>query len=243
MKIKTIIVEDEKNNREVLANFIGQYCPDIEIAEQCASFQEGLLAIREKKPSLVFMDIRLSDGNGIDLLDIAGKSDFEIIFTTAYQEYAVDVINKFGNRVSQYILKPISIKQLVQAVENAKGNIERKSENIFGTLSKDNILIPLEEGVRILKRNEVVFIAAEGAYSKIILQNAKPIVLARNLSKFKYLEEDPDFMRIHNSHIINMQHVKMYMRGSGGSVVMSDGTRLPVSRNKKLPFLDRLGEA
>lgn len=253
--IRTVIIDDEAKSRKLLKNLLGSYCENIELVGEADSVQTGLTLIKEKKPNLVFLDIVLQDENGFDILKQIDSINFEIIFTTAHNEYAIKAI-----RVSalDYLLKPLNIDELVQAVEKVQEKMESESADKENeplvnfienqkTLNKSvhKIGVPTLTGLDFIQMEDIIFCRAEGNYTHITLKN-KDIVVTRTLKEFEELLSDYNFLRIHRSYLINLDHILKYNRthqlpdveGDGGSVTLSNNLEVPVSREKRKTLLD-----
>lgn len=243
--MKAVIIDDEKDSREVLANYIGKYCPDIVVCGFGESVETGLRAIKEHEPQIVFLDIEMPYGNGFDLLDRARDYSFETIFVTAFDHYAMQALNQSA---AYYLLKPIDIEELIKAVEKIKH--ERLSENYTqhskvllnnlnaNTSASQKIMLPTLEGFEIVDINSIVYCEAEDNFTKFYFEHGKPLLICRTLKYFEEILTSFGFIRIHRSHLINPQFVIRYSKGKGGYVTMKNERELEVSSNKKKEFLD-----
>jgi two-component system LytT family response regulator len=244
--INAVIVDDEKNCRDTLSSLLEKNCPQINNIAQCKSVNEGINCIRRLKPELVFLDVEMPDGTGFNLLDQIGEINFEVIFTTAYEQYAVKAF-KFS--ALDYLMKPVNSKELVDAISRFE-NLKNKSDSnvqlqlllanlktIKGGFHK--IAIPTTEGLILLDINNTLRLESDGNYTNFITLKTKHIV-SKSLKEYEELLTDNNFLRIHQSHLINLNWVKKYVRGEGGYVVMNDGTSVPVSARKKQEVLEKL---
>jgi two-component system, LytTR family, response regulator len=246
--LKTIIIDDEPAAREKLELLLKKYCASqIELVAICKSAEEGMKSIASHAPDLVFLDVEMPAMTGFDMLKRLPKIDFEIIFTTAHDHYAIKAI-KFS--ALDYLLKPIDLEQLQEAVNNAvskrgeKTNIpqyESFVENITGTNKKlENLSIPTSNGMVFVKVNDIIRCESASNYTVFYITNKDQIVATRTLKEFEELLEESEFIRIHHSHLINKIHLKQYIKGAGGQVIMSDGKTLDVSRRKKDEVMEKL---
>lgn len=246
MKIRSIIVDDEEASRETLANYIGKYCPDVQVEEMCDSVKTGLAAIEKHNPDVVFLDIEMPYGNAFDLLDQVGEINFETIFVTAFSNYAIKAINASA---SYYLLKPIDIDELIAAVNRVKENMS-KSNSVTHTkilvenmraLNRQNqkVVLPVIDGFEVVKVNEILRCQGNGNFTDFYLADGSKKMICRTLKFYEDVLTDFDFMRVHRSHLVNMQFVKAYKRGKGGTLVMEDGSQVEVSANKKDEVLAR----
>lgn len=244
-KLKAILVDDEQDSRDILSNYIAKYCPDIELLEKCGSVKTGLQAIKEHRPDIVFLDIEMPYGTGFDLLDQVGEIDFETVFVTAYDNYAIQALNQSA---AYYILKPIDIDELIQAVEKIK--IERKSTDYIqhARVLLDNlkqkskgggkIMLPTLEGFEIISIDSIIYCEADDNFTKFHIKDGKDLLICRTLKYFEETLSDHRFVRIHRSHLINIDYVIRYTKGKGGYVTMENNRELEVAPKKKSVFLE-----
>lgn len=245
MKLKIIIVEDEKNSREGLKNLLSEFCPTTEVIGMASNVDEGLKLIKELEPDLLLLDIEMQSATGFDLLEKVADIRFDVIFTTAYEQYAIKAI-KFS--AMDYLLKPIDIKELIQAVErvqNKRSNgasnqqVKYLLENLQAAPSKINkITLSTSDGMVFLPVSEIIRCEAQGAYTQFNLKNGKKILVSKNLKEYELLLHDYKFLRVHNSHLINLEEVGRYVKADGGYAVMNDGTHIPISNTRKDEFLE-----
>lgn len=246
---KAIIVEDELHSRELLKNMVAMYCPEVTVAAAASSVEEGVAAINTCKPDLVFLDIEMQTGTGFDLLLQFPQPFFEVIFTTAYDHYAVKAI-KFS--AVDYLLKPIDSDELKEAVDKL---IKKKNNNIaplallslMESLRKpahapQTITLSTSDGLEFILLADVIYVEANGAYSIFFLKGDRKIMVSKNLKEYELLLSDHHFMRIHNSHIVNINEVRRILRTDGGYAIMSNGAQLIISPKKKDDFLKVLAE-
>jgi len=244
--IKALIIDDEKSSRDTLRGFVENYCDEIQIIDEAESAEQGIEQIIKLHPELIFLDIELPLGSGFDLLEACKHSDFEIIFTTAHDQYALQAIKVCA---LDYLLKPISAADLKSAVakirqRNLSGSTTPRIgafvENI-GNLNKQlsNIVLPTLDGFLVVKISDIVRCEADKNYTNFILANNEKILVSKTLKEFEDLLHDMDFIRVHQSHLINASHVQRYIKGSGGYVKMSDDSIIEVSRRKKELLMER----
>ena len=244
--MRALIIEDENQAVNALEQELADNCPEIQVCGQAATVSEAEALIRDQDPEIVFLDIQLKDGTGFDLLERLGNYDFKVIFTTAYGQYALQAI-----KISalDYLLKPIGTEELVQAVNKAKSTDARMVnnqimnliENQKLNLPRKKIALPTSKGISLYEIKTVVRIQAEGNYSGLYMSNGQKIIVARTLKEFEDTLRGMGFVRIHHSHIINIDHLKSYISKDGGYVVMSNNENLPVSKRKKTDLLKALG--
>lgn len=242
--IRAIIIEDEPNSRETLTLMLNRHKSDVEIIATCSNPTDGIDSIAQHQPDLVFLDIQMPKMNGFEMLKKISHINFEVIFTTAYDQYAINAIR---TSALDYLLKPVDDEDLTAAIEKCKERmIEKKTkyqfENLFNNLSNKNpldktIALSATDGISFVKMSDILRVEANGRYAKFHLLNKETIVVSKTLGDFEEILTSNHFFRIHDSSIINLNHVKKYIRGDGGIVVLSDNTELDVARRRKEEFI------
>ncbi|HEY0030445.1 MAG TPA: LytTR family DNA-binding domain-containing protein [Bacteroidia bacterium] len=245
--IKAIIVDDELGARESLSKMLEKNCKQIEIVAKVDSMLSAFEAITNKNPDLVFLDIEMPNGNAFDLLEKFKEINFNIIFTTAYDHYAIKAI-KFS--AVDYILKPIDPEELVVAVKRfeertgQKATLDKQFKTLLSNVRPENKLkkvgIPDGDGLIFINLSDIIRCDSDGNYTFFILTSGKKIIASRTLGEYEQMFADDNFFRIHRSHLINLEHVKKYIKGEGGYVVMTDNSQVEVSRRNKADFLEKL---
>ena len=245
--IKAIIVDDELGARESLSKMIEKNCKQIEVVAKVDSMLSAFEAITNKEPDLVFLDIEMPNGNAFDLLEKFKTINFNIIFTTAYDHYAIKAI-KFS--AVDYILKPIDPEELINAVKRfedqagQKTTLDKQFKTLLSNVRPENKLkkvgIPDGDGLIFINLSDIIRCDSDGNYTFFILTNGKKIIASRTLGEYEQMFADDNFFRIHRSHLINLEHVKKYIKGEGGYVIMTDNSQVEVSRRNKTDFLERL---
>ncbi len=244
--LRVIIIDDEPDAVLSIELIITEYCTDVKIVGKAHSAIDGKNQIIEKKPDFIFLDIDMPRGTGFDMLEMISKIDFDVIFVTAYSDYA---IKAFKYSAVDYILKPIDIDELINAVNKIKKRKnEKKSQNINYDILLSNIknktlktiAIPNSAGIDFINICDIIRFKAEGSYTKIIIKNKDNILASRNLKEYQELLPEHEFFRPHNSHLINLKHVKRYVQKDGGYLEMSDDSIVPMSRRKKDLFLEKM---
>ena len=245
--IKAIIVDDELGARESLSKMIEKNCKQIEIVAKVDSLLAAFEAITNKEPDLVFLDIEMPNGNAFDLLEKFKTINFNIIFTTAYDHYAIKAI-KFS--AVDYLLKPIDPEELIQAVKRFEerigknASLDKQFKTLLSNVRPENKLkkvgIPDGDGLIFINLSDIIRCDSDGNYTFFILTNGKKIIASRTLGEYEQMFAEDNFFRIHRSHLINLEHVKKYIKGEGGYVVMSDNSQVEVSRRNKNDFLEKL---
>src|SRR5664279_2435356 len=246
-KIKAILIDDELNSLQNLQQKLEGFCPDVAIVAVTQKPEEGILLIRQHQPDVVFLDIEMPRMSGFRMLEELGEYDFDIIFTTAYNHYSIDAI-----RISafDYLVKPIGIEDLQQAVERLNKSLNRQTKEKIDILKKslsdnrsqeDKIAISTSEGIEFIPIKNIVHIESKSNYSKIFLTNNKSIMVTKILKDFEEMLVPYNFYRVHNSHLINLNYIQKYIRSQGGHVQLQDGTLIDISRRKKEEFLKMIG--
>jgi two-component system LytT family response regulator len=248
--IKVVIIDDEQDAINSIELIINEYCFNAEVIGTASSATEGRSVILKQKPDLVFLDIEMPRGNGFDLLEMLPERNFEIIFITAYNNFA---IKAFKYSAIDYILKPIDIDEFIEAVDKAEKrinllkNIPSKSPDKYGVLLENiktskptKIMVSTSEGQIYIDITKIIRIEAEGSYSSIFIKDAKKILVSKNLKEFENMLIDNNFYRPHNSHLINLEHVKKYVLKDGGYIEMTDETIVPISRRRKEAFIEKM---
>lgn len=234
MKYKAIIIDDEKDARESLALRLENYFPDIEVSSCCASAKEGIKAIQEEKPHLVFLDIQMPDGNGFNVLDHFPNPDFETIFVTAYENYSLKAI-----KVSSldYILKPINQDELVVAIEKFKNKIQERKHAIHvfseNEATSYKLLVPCSHGFDLINIKDIIYCQADRNYTIIKITNETEKLVSKTIKEFEKFLSKYNFLRTHNSYLVNFRHIKSYKKSQGGFLIMSNNDELSVSSAKK----------
>lgn len=231
--MKAIIIDDEKRARISLSLLLQEYCPDVKIVAECESLPEGVKAIRRNNPDLVLLDIEMPGHSGLELLDFFDEDDinFSIIFTTAYNEYAIQA---FKLSALDYLLKPIIPKELMRAVSR----LERQKSVQFRALAENiqneslkKIAIPSGNTLILLEISDIVYIKGEGSYSEIIMRDKKKHLVSRNLKNFEEALLNKNFIRAHKSYIVNFEEASSYNK-SENCLTLKNGTYVPVSPDK-----------
>jgi two-component system LytT family response regulator len=243
-KIKAILIDDESSSRNSLKKRIMAYCEDIEIIGECESGEEGLLQIEEKQPDLVFLDVEMPRMNGFTMLQHLKNRNFELIFTTAYDHYAIQAIRYSA---LDYLVKPIEVSELIESVKRVKEKREQhlpkaRVETLLYNLMDEKMLhhriaISSLDGFQFVPIYDIICLEANSNYTEISVRDKSKITVAKTLKEFEELLPASIFIRIHHSYIINKNFVQRYIKGEGGQVVMANGKILDVSRRKKDLFL------
>jgi two-component system LytT family response regulator len=245
-QLRAVIVEDEEVSRETLRNYLGKYCPDVQVVAEAANVKEGIAAISRHKPQVVFLDVEMPYGNAFDLLESLDDITFETVFVTAYSNYAVQALNFSA---AYYILKPVDIDELVKAVQKIKENILKNTEFLHTRVLIENIkienkqlqkvVLPLIDGFEVVRVNDIIRCEANDNFTRFHLVNGRKLLICRTLKFYESLLEHYDFIRVHKSHLINFQHIVQYKKGKGGQAIMADGASVDISPNQKDSLINR----
>ena len=244
-KIKAIIIDDEERARRVLSSMLKEYCfDDIEVISQCSNVPQGVLEINRKKPDVVFLDIEMPDYSGFELLEFFKDVDFEIIFVTAYNQYA---LRAFEVSAVDYILKPVKIDQLENSVKKLKKKLLLTMHDRLEVLKTNlqtnkikKITVPVSDGLILIKTNEISHIDANGSYSILHLIDGSNMLVSKNLKYFNELLSNQDnFYRIHRSHIINVEYIKKYNRHES-NITLENNQKIKVARDSKVKFEEKI---
>lgn len=243
--IKAIIVDDEKHGRENLSGILQKNSPDVLILGQADSVDAAVVLVERLKPDLVFLDIEMPGANGFQLLERLPKINFEVIFVTAYDSYAIKAI-RFS--AVDYILKPINLNDLKSAVEKVADRLKRKEENkriqeLYRNLNQpENPRIGLPTGDRIefIEVANIIHCRGEGNYTHIYLTNKERLLVAKTLIEFEDLLKDYQFIRTHKSHLVNLKHVNAFIKADGGALKLSNGENVAISRRRRITVVEKL---
>lgn len=239
MGLRTLVVEDEETSREILINYLKKYCPKVAILGQASNVEEALVFLRNQDVDLVFLDVEMPYGNAFDLLDKVGNRTFETVFVTAYDHYAIDALNAHA---SYYLMKPLDIDKLIEAVDYVDEIKRREAElqNAVLTPKQPQVVgkmtIPVQNGFEVLELSDIIFCQADDNYTQIFMKDRKKLV-SKTLKYFEDSLAGNGFARVHKSYLVNVNHVVEYRKGKGGSVVLSNGKEVMVSPSKKNALL------
>ncbi len=249
MKYKALIVEDEIRSRDFLKNLVQEFCPELEVTGTASNVEEGVAFINTQSPDIVFMDIEMQTGTGFDVLQQVKQRAFHVIFTTAYDHYAIKAI-KFS--AVDYLLKPINLEELQHAVAKAIESIQQKAEgnklellirNLRRPAGEDfSISLSTSEGVEFIQLGHIIRLEANGPYTTFFMKESRKIMVSKNLKEYEILLTDHGFFRVHNSHIISLKEVRKMVKTDGGYAVMNDDSMIAISPKKKDEFMELMGQ-
>lgn len=245
--ITAIIIDDEAKGRLALREKLSAYCPQVQVLAEASNGQEALMLIKQQQPQLVFLDIEMPKMNGFEMLNALPEKNFHIIFTTAYDQYAIKAI-KYA--AFDYLLKPIDIEELKTAVEKVAGKANNQTNNQAELLQQNlqhpkkqlhKLAIPTLDGLLFYDINDIIHLEANSNYTFIHFYGKPKITAAKTLKEFEEILPNNIFFRTHHSHLINLNYIKRYIRGDGGQIEMQNGNYADVSRRKKEEFLKAIG--
>jgi two-component system LytT family response regulator len=242
--LRTIIIDDEDRSRKSLETLLEKYCSGVNVIDTADGVETGKNSIRENDPDLVMLDIRMQDGTGFDLLKSLQKTRFHLIFTTAYDEYA---IKAFKFNAIDYLLKPIDVEELEAAIIRVQEKMQKPTEQQTADIQIRNLLnfnrkapkitVSTEHTFEFLSVPDIIRLEADGAYTHFILKGDRKVISSKNLKYYDEMMEEYNFLRIHNSHTVNLRFVLRYLKREGGYVELENGDKIPVSRRRKEVFL------
>lgn len=243
--IRGIIVEDERHSRETLRGMLDRYCKNVEIVAETDSYRGGLKEIREHHPDVVFLDIQMPDGSGFRMLEELDEIDFEIIFTTAFDQFAIKAI-KYS--ALDYLLKPIDPEELVRALKKVETKLSNQKVNQNIQVLLDNIkardadphkiILSTSEKIHIIETDQIIRCESDNYYTNFFLSDGKKILVSKTLKENEQLLSDHNFIRPHKSHLVNVKYIKGFLKYDGGYIEMTDGSRIPVSRRKREKIIE-----
>ena len=245
--LKAIIIDDEPDCVKLLALQLKMYCPQVQVVAGCTESETGYLKIKELLPDIVFMDIEMPVMNGFQLLEKIGSIQFSLVFVTAYDQFAVKA---FRFSALDYLLKPIDGKDLKAAVEKAEQRhwpqpqqLNLLKEQLHGGTKNlpDKIALPYQNGVIFAEIKNVIYCESDNNYTRIYTVDGKKYLVAKTLGDIQDVFEERNFLRIHRQYLINLSHIKKYVRGDGNYVIMSNDQSIPVARNQKERLVERFG--
>ena len=250
--MNVVIIDNESKFRETLKNLLDLYCPTVQVMGEAHGVESGVALIEKLQPQLVFLDIQMDDGTGLDLLNAIPDRAFEVIFITAYDEFALDAIKLSA---LDYLLKPIDPDELICAINKAKASLSRQENQLhYAQLkallqnvgsdgkNKKKIVLKDVENVYLVEISEIIRCEAAGSYTQFHLTETRKIMVSKNLREYENTLKPYGFYRSHHSHLFNIHQLDRYDKSLGGSLVMKDGSQIPVSVRRKEPLLRLLTE-
>jgi two-component system, LytTR family, response regulator len=245
--IKAIIIDDERTSRETIKGLLKKNCPDVQVVGEADGFVSGLNKINSLQPDVIFLDIQMPDGSGFKLLEEIDEINFEVIFTTAYDQFAIKAIRYSA---LDYLLKPINPDELTHAVGKLAMKLKKGKDNTGVNFLLDTIKSPSAkikrivlselDGLQIIEVDNIIRCEADGCYTKFFLIDKRVIIVSKILREYEEILSEFNFIRPHKSHLINLKYIKSLIKVDGPIIEMSDNSQIPVARRKKDQILDLL---
>ncbi len=242
--ITAVIIDDEDDGRDAIELAVKKYCPEVTITGTYGTPELGVKAIRQLKPSLVFLDVQMPQMSGFDVLQQLSPITFEVIFVSAYDRYAIKAI-KFS--ALDYLLKPVDVDDLIQAISKVKERLYNKNnffqyQSVLNNVQSkggkiEKLAVPSLNGIDFFETADIIYCKADGSYTTLFLKNKQSCVVSKNLKDFENLLAESGFCRVHHSFLINLRHVQKYIKGEGGYVLLTEGHHVDISRRKKDEFI------
>lgn len=246
--MKAVIIDDEQRAVKILGMVVTEYCQGVEVAGMANTISDGIEEIKQKKPDLIFLDIEMPDGSGFDVLTAFPQRDFDVVFVTAYNHYALKAI-KYS--AADYILKPVDIEEVKNAIEKIIRRKETK-DSVLPDLNElllniragavRKIAVPSSDGSEFVAVDDIMYMEADRSYCNIVLADDRKMMVSKSLSNIEELLPRDIFFRIHKSFLINLNYMKKHYRTDGGYVEMTDGKKLSIARNKRDDFIAFIGK-
>jgi two-component system LytT family response regulator len=250
--IKTVIIDDEERARETLIIMLKMYAPEINVVAEADGVKSGIRTINEFNPALVFLDIQMGDGSGFDVLSNFPECKFKVIFVTAHEDYA---IKAFRFSALDYLVKPVTPDDLEQAVKKIANSNNKEdlhyqlkvldSNNLVSGQAFGKIILKTSDAIHIVEINDIIHCKAENNYTFIYLSDGNKLVVSRTLKEFDELLSEAGFLRVHQSHLVNLKQIGLFDKKDGGTIVMKDRSQIPVSFRKKdhlIQLIEKLGK-
>ncbi|MDQ6758024.1 MAG: LytTR family DNA-binding domain-containing protein [Bacteroidota bacterium] len=245
--MRAVIVDDEPDCVKLLSLQLKMYCPQVQVIAESSDSEEGLQKIKELQPDIVFLDIEMPVMNGFQLLEKTGNINFHIVFVTAYDKFAVKA---FRFSALDYLLKPIDAKDLVAAVGKAFNkqwpgkeqlNLLKQQLHEGEKFHPDKIALPYQNGVTFVDINSIIYCASDNNYTRFHLEKSQQCTVAKTLGDIQEVLEERNFLRVHRQYLVNLNHIKKYVRGEGNYLVMTNDESIPVARNQKERLVEKFG--
>jgi two-component system LytT family response regulator len=246
--IRTALVDDNPHALQILRDDLARMFPEVDIVGEADGVVAGAKLLRQTRPDLLLLDIQMGDGTGFDLLEIVGDLRFQVIFTTAHDEHA---IRAFRFAAVDYLLKPIDPEELRRAVERAKKLLPKAPgtpaqvpilrEHFNEKEKPRTIALHTAEKIHIARLTDILRMEADGNYTEVHFTNGQKLLLTKTLKEFSMILEETGFVRAHQSHLVNFEHIREFIKTDGGYIVMADGAKVPVAVRKRAEVVERLG--
>lgn len=245
--LKAVLIDDEHDCVKLLSLQLKMYCPQIEVIAECTKSEEGLRAIQEQSPDVVFLDIEMPRMNGFELLEAAGELKFALIFVTAYDRFAVKA---FRYSAIDYLLKPTDTRELKEAIQKIESQrrthqsqVNFAKEQIVNThkILPEKIALPYQNGVTFVNVNDILYCEADDNYARFYLSNGDKLLATKTLRDIQEILEERNFLRVHRQYIVNLNQIKKFVKGEGNYLVMNNEQSIPIARNQREKLIQRFG--
>jgi len=245
MPITAVIIDDEQSARNILRDMLTKYCLNVTVLGEADSVSSGKLLIKDSNPQVIFLDVEMPSGSGFDLLKEAGTISSEVIFISAHNHYAINAIKIFA---LDYLLKPINKEELIEAVSKIEHKDIRVTQKILTLLNQqlaskkeypDHLAVPSIKGLEIIQTKDILYCEGNGNYTTFYLTKEK-ILSSKTLKEYERILEPRSFIRVHQKYLVNIKYVKRYLKGRGGTLIMTDGKSIDVAHSKKSDVINSL---
>ncbi len=248
LNLKVILVDDEPDATTILSHELKTNCPNIEIVGTFNKPKDALLFLKNNEVDIIFLDIEMPVINGFEFLELAPKADYDVIFTTAYDQYA---LRAFKTSACEYLVKPVSSDDLIAAITKVR-ELRKINQKNFSleflmnqlkeakTNSIKKIAIPTSDGLSMVEINDIIYCVAEDSYCNIVLRNKPSLFIAKNLKYMDELIGNEKFFRVHKSYLVNTTAIDQFQKSDGGFIIMDDKKQIPIARSRKSEFLNIL---
>ena len=249
--VKAILIDDEKNSRDVLRQLISRYCPQIQVIAEADGYHSARAVLEQFRPDVIFLDVQMPDGSGFQLLESLNAIEFEVVFTTAFDQYAIQAI-KYS--ALDYLLKPIDLEELQQTVDKILKvrqipSINKKVEVLLQSLKfpekfPNRVILHTSDTIHVVDAENIIRCESDDYYTRFFFTDHSTLMVSKTLKEVEELLNPISFTRVHKSHLVNIQYIKGYSRQDGGMLILADGSHITVSRRKReslLELLDRIG--
>ena len=247
--IRTVILDDEPMARDIVLSLLEKYCPEVEVIGVAGDVESGVKLIRQKRPELLILDIHLVDGTSFDLLNRLDNDSYKVIFITAFEEYA---IRAFKFSAMDFLLKPVNPEELRAAIDKVQGTLDKESmakrlEILYDTMNNwshesRKIALRTATSMHIVNLAEIIRCQSEKNYTQFFLVTGEVVTVSKTLKEFEELLGPYQFIRVHQSHLVNLDHIRRYEKADGGLVILSDGSQVPVSLRKREELMKTIKE-
>lgn len=245
--LSAVIIDDEPNAVNLLSLRLSQHCPQIEVVATCTGSLQGIEAIKEHRPEILFLDIEMPQMNGFQVLEAVGEMAFSLVFVTAYDRFA---LKAFKYSALDYLLKPIDTQELIATVHKIEKQRQTQPQQIqylqqqlngAAKALPDRIALPYQNGVAFVAVKDILYCESDDKYTRFYLTDGQEYLVTKTLREIQELLEERDFLRVHRQYLINLNRIKKFVKGEGSYIVMDNNQSIPVSRGQKDRLMERFG--